>query len=211
MQQYGVSLMLLKRGPNALYQAWRWLSIAAACILYLHVYRPDAIAGFTPVSLQTIGLCLTVASMPFGLAFYAQVAKEPSISKTSRWYFLATFLILITSALDCVWGYPFFLVLIPRFIHDATAFTVYAVHDHNRNLAEHHNVIYRTLKPLHIPPVILCLPLAIALAWYFTAYQYDSGVVMFFLVVFMLLHYYMEGHMWKRGTPHRQNVSFKIA
>lgn len=38
MQQYGVSLMLLGRRANATFTIWRWASIAAACILYLHVY-----------------------------------------------------------------------------------------------------------------------------------------------------------------------------
>lgn len=211
MQQYGISLMLLKRPANIAFVAWRWLSIIAACVLYLHVYRVDAIAAWTSVSLMFIGKALVVASLPFGLMFLAEALKAPGISKTSKWYFVATFFIVPASCVAAMIGYPFFLVLIPRFIHDASAFTIYAAHDHNRNLTTHHNVIYRALKPLRVPPVILCIPLAIALAWYFTAYQYESPVVMFCLVVFMLLHYHMEGHMWKRGTPHRQNVTFRIA
>jgi len=211
MQQYGISLMLLKRPANKVFQLWKWLSIVAACVLYLHVYRANALAAWTDVSLLEIGTALVACSVPFGLYYFWVIAKDAAISPTSKRYFLATFLIVIASCVACVIGYPFFLVLIPRFIHDATAFTIYAAHDHNRNLTAHHNVIYRAFKPLHISPVILCLPLAVALAWYFTAYQYDSPVVMYCLVVFMLLHYHMEGHMWKRGTPHRQNVSFRIA
>lgn len=167
----------------------------------------EAILGLT---FQQMGLALTLACMPFGAWFYRQIAKDPSVSRTTRIYFLATYAIIPATCAACLAGYPFLLVLIPRFIHDATAFAVYAVHDHNRNLTTKHNVIYRVLAPLHISPALLCIPLAIGLSWYFTANQYESVPVMIFLLFFALLHYYMEAYMWKREAPHRQNVIFKV-
>ena len=211
MQQYGVALMFAKRRPDASFQLWRWLSIAAGGFMYLSVYRPDLMVPYTNLSLQAFSVIVTAFSMPFGAWFFWKViAPAADMSKTTKWYFAATYAIIPATCVACAFGYPFLLVIIPRFIHDATAFTVYAVHDHNRNLTTKHNIIYRLLAPLHISPALLCIPLAIALSWYFTANQMESVPVMAFLLYFALLHYYMEAYMWKREAPHRKNVPFNI-
>lgn len=210
MQQYGISLMLLKRPPNPVFLVWRWMTIAAASMIYLEVYFP-ALRQFVqlPVTLDMIGTWIIIISAPVGGIFLYQVLKSEA-SLTAKLYFLGTYLMIYTSCAFYHWGYVFFLFLIPRFVHDATAFTVYAVHDHNRNLVTPHNWIYRVLKPLHISPVILCLPLGIGIAWVLTVNQ-QNLLAAFFISVFAFLHYYMEGHMWKRNAPHRQNLSFYSA
>lgn len=205
MQQYGIALMFAKRRPDMAYQIWRWLSVAAGGLMYLSVYTP----GFQNV--QALSVVATAISMPFGAWFFWRIAQDPQLSKTTKWYFAASYAIIPATCVACAFGYPFLLVIIPRLIHDATAFTVYAVHDHNRNLNTKHNLVYRLLAPLRVSPALLCLPLAIGLSWYFTAHQYESAWVMAFLLFFALLHYYMEGYMWKRGMPHRENVVFHIA
>jgi len=165
---------------------------------------------YTNLSMMDLSLILTVACMPFGAWFFWQMCQDAAVSKTTKIYFIATYAIIPATCLAGAAGYPFLLVIIPRFIHDATAFAVYAVHDHNRNLTTKYNVIYRVLAPLHISPALLCIPLAIALSWYFTANQMDSTWVMGFLLFFALLHYYMEAYMWKREAPHRKNVAFRV-
>ncbi|MCB1538421.1 MAG: hypothetical protein H6865_06975 [Rhodospirillales bacterium] len=211
MQQYGVSLMLMGRRPDLLFRIWRWVSILAAGMLYLDVYRPYAFQAYTHVTPQVLGGILTLLALPFGLGFYVMARRAGAISVWSQAYYLASVAIVPVSCFDSFWGYPFMLVLIPRFVHDATAFAVYAVHDHNRNLAARHNWLYRVLAPLGVSPAILCLPLGVALAWGLTAYQDQSMTVMYALVVLMLMHYGLEGVMWKRGSPHRRNTPFHIA
>ena len=207
MQQYGISLMLLKRPPNRIFQLWRWLTIAGSALIYLEVYFPvlrDMIS--LPVTLDIVGTWLIVISAPFGAWFMLDVFKSDA-TKTAKLYFAGTYAMLYISCLFYHWGYLFFMFLIPRFVHDATAFTVYAIHDHNRNLTTYHNWIYRVFKPLHISPVILCLPVGIAVAWVLT-FNSQNLIAAFFISTFAFLHYYMEAYMWRRNAPHRQNLSF---
>ncbi len=212
MQQYGISLMLLKRAPDRAFQWWRWLSISGASLMYLQVYYPP-INDYLPEgsSMDVLGTLLLLASLPPGLVMLARVMRMEGPSVTSKAYFVSTFLMIAVAAGFYHTGYLFFMFLIPRFVHDATAFTVYAVHDHNRNIEVRHNLIYRVLKPLHIPPAVLCLPVGIAIAYVFSSNEASSVVAAACVSVFSFLHYYMEGHMWKRGTLHRQYAPFHVA
>lgn len=211
MQQYGISLMLLKRRPNLVFELWKWLSISGGGLLYLDVYLPSALARFTSLSLGDAGAVLMALSAPFGLYYFFQISRAKDITWVSKLYFFGTYLILLSSCFYYMAGYMFLLVLVPRFIHDATAFTVYAVHDHNRNLVVTHNWFYKVLKPLRVSPLILCFPLAIALGWWLTMNQNIYLPAMAVVVILTLMHYYMEAYMWRRGMPHRDNVPFRIA
>lgn len=211
MQQYGISLMLMKRRPDLIFQFWRWLSLGAGAFVFLSVYRPDEVLAGTDIGWQAGGYMMLFASIPFAVIFYFMQVHKPDVSLTSRLYYIASCAIVISACVACSLGYPFIMIIIPRFIHDATAFTFYAVHDHNRNLQASHNWLYRALKPLHVSPVTLCLPLSIALTWYLAKHEYDSIPVMIFLLFITLVHFHMEGYMWKRGTPHRQQIAFKVA
>lgn len=211
MQQYGISLMLMKRRPNLIFQFWRWLSLAAGASVFLGVYRPEQMIDGTNIGWETGGYIMLFLSIPFAILFYWQEMRGDDISRTSKAYYVMSCLIVVAACFASSMGYPFIMVMIPRFIHDGTAFTFYAVHDHNRNLETSHNWLYRVLRPLHISPLVLCLPLSIALTWYFAMHEYDSLPVMIFLLFITLVHFHMEGYMWKRDTPHRKHVSFKVA
>ncbi|MCB1538420.1 MAG: hypothetical protein H6865_06980 [Rhodospirillales bacterium] len=214
MQQYGISLMLVRRGPDRVFQVWRWLSIAGAGMIYLKVYYPPldyALHDDWGIALDTSGIALIAASLPFGLWSLARVVRDPAPSLYSKAYYAGTFCMTALSAAFYQAGYVFFLFLIPRFVHDVTAFTVYAVHDHNRNLEVRHNRIYRALAWTRVPPALLCVPLGIGIAWLFSNRDGGSTALAAFATMFSFLHYYMEGYMWKRGTPHRQNAPFRIA
>jgi len=211
MQQYGISLMLMKRRQNIVFQFWRWLSLAAGATMFLSVYRPTATWPMTNIPLDMAGYMLLLLAMPFAVIYYWQHVRGPDVSATSKTYYIASCAIVVAACAACAAGYPFFLIMIPRFIHDVTAFTFYAVHDHNRNLTTSHNWLYRWLRPLHISPLVLCLPLSVALTWYFAMHEYNSFGVMIFLLFITLVHFHMEGYMWKRDTPHRKNITFKVA
>jgi len=205
MQQYGISLMLLKRRPDMNFQAWKWLTIVGSSMIYAEVYFP-VLRNYLDLPYDLVGTGLIIISAPLGLVFLWNAWRSDA-TRTAKWYFAGTFAMLYIACLFYHWGYLFFMFLIPRFVHDATAFTVYAVHDHNRNLVVTHNWLYRVFKPLHISPVILCLPLGIAIAWMLTVNQ-QSLIAAFFISIFAFLHYYMEAYMWRREAPHRKHLAF---
>jgi hypothetical protein len=100
-------------------------------------------------------------------------------------------------------GYSVFVIMVPRFVHDITAFYIYAVHDHNRNLQARHNYIYRSFS--FLSPLILCPALAIVLS----AVLGPNTWFVAPLIIITLLHYYTESFIWRGDTPHRRQIAFQ--
>jgi hypothetical protein len=223
MQQYGVSLMLLGARPDGYFAVWKWLSILCSATVFLFIYNllpthyigmdePTAIRYFTPV----VGVVFAI-SVVCALIFLANVRKtNPKVSALAQAFFVANiFMLALCFVLFMLpgTGYRFWIVVIPQFVHDLTAFAVYMVHDHNRNrpvTGGRKNLIHRACSILSLDPFFVVFPLAISLASWLTLYRWENELVGFVTAVFTLLHYYMEGHMWKRGTLHRQNVRFVV-
>jgi hypothetical protein len=130
-----------------------------------------------------------------------RIAKD-SKSPKGTLYLYANLAMLV--AVYAFWelGYAVFVIMIPRFVHDITAFYIYAVHDHNRNLQTRHNYIYRSFA--FASPLILCPVLAIAMSAVLESYVWFVAP----LLIITLLHYYTESFIWRGDSPHRRQVAF---
>ena len=204
MQQYGISLMLLSKKPDNYYKGWKYLSLIGSTILYVLIFGGNF---FTPEMVRwanLIVLVVLVAALPFVAGMIKGVPNDKP--PVNRWYFYSTILMVYVSWALYVGGYPFFAVLIPRFIHDVTAFSVYAVHDQNRNTPVIHNMFYKALAFTKIPPAVSCVPLSIVLGIIFGVLQNEYPVMSNFNFTVVLLHYFMEGYIWKSGSLHRNSL-----
>src|SRR5690606_38352385 len=105
-------------------------------------------------------------------------------------------------------GYALYVILIPRIIHDVTAYMVYVTHDRNRTGEAPVNRLYQLARSTLRSPVIL-LPLTfVGIAYQLTDYQqHDLASILVLTVSF--LHYYFEGFIWRGGNPHRRYVTFR--
>ncbi|MCB0360942.1 MAG: hypothetical protein KDD44_14940, partial [Bdellovibrionales bacterium] len=105
--------------------------------------------------------------------------------------------------------YSFFLILLPRVIHDLTAFAFYMVHDANRNAGSRSpNLIYRFLRFSRISPAVLGPLLALGIALPITL-QSSQQVGLQIIFVLASTHYLTETVTWRRGTPHRLQISVR--
>lgn len=165
-QQFGIGMMLMKAKPGTnLYQAWRLTATVAATSMYMLVFaRPNfesvKFDGFTlfDVTLVIAAIFVVVSSV---IGFLLTRDSKRSLG---TFYVYGNIFMLLTTLLFSFLDYGFFVILIPRAIHDLTAFMIYSVHDQNRNREIKHNYFYRFLSFLPIPPLLLCPILAIALA-----------------------------------------------
>ncbi|GAA6135171.1 hypothetical protein NBRC116188_19610 [Oceaniserpentilla sp. 4NH20-0058] len=207
-QQYGLSLMMMQRPANLNYQFWRWSSVLVATILYIHVFMKGYIYKMTVFTLPLADVLLyiaallmivsTIAGMKIGLS---------SNTKLGRYYVFGNIAMVIACYFCLEMGYSVFVILMPRVIHDITAFMIYSGHDQNRNANGYKNFIYGSLSFLKIPPRFLNPILAIviaALVDYFAGYR-TMGMIIIFCGLF---HYYMEGIMWKGNSIHRKSLKF---
>jgi hypothetical protein len=199
-QQLGVAISMMKIRPGKLYNPFRWCASIAGAFLFAFAYV-DGDLYFAGVRFGVLFELLTAVSVAIACVLGYRLAKDSKNRKGTL--FLYSNLVMLV-AVYAFWelGYTIFVIMVPRFIHDITAYYIYAVHDHNRNLQTRHNYIYRSFS--FLSPLILCPALAIVL----TAVLERNALFVAPLLIITLLHYYTESFIWRGDTPHRRQVAF---
>lgn len=199
-QQAGLSLVFGAKFSKA-FGAWRALPVLFITMGHMAVYYPDLIAFMDGWS----GPLLTVLVSSFVLLSFYLYGRIPSVR--GKLYFAATSATFVGSYLLYLWGYPLFSILLVRFVHDVTAFIIYAAHDHNRAVAGKTNLIYRFF-PKRVLPVFLATPLLAIMLGYVITHPPFSHTGFMLILLLGIAHYYIESFVWKRDTIHRSHVSF---
>lgn len=199
-QQAGVSKSLM-RGSNSYHLYWQWSGVLISTLIYLAIYSQFNFGISEYQFFNTM-----VWGVIFIFSFFGWLAVSASKTTIGKAYFWNTHFLPIA----CFWfmslGYPILAVALPRIVHDITAFVFYVTHDHNRSLHTKSNLLYRYTSAVGLPIVLVSPVLAILLAYPLQStglYYY----VLPLLMVFGLMHYYIESFIWKRGTPHMQEIA----
>ncbi len=208
-QQLGLTLMMLGRRPDRLFTCWKWLAIMAGFAIYINVYGMRflgdwallGINGYQLMSLLAAGLCAGVLLLSWRLA---RLAKRG----VGRWYLWANAAMLVSALVINEVGYTLFVILIPRVIHDLTAYSVYITHDRNRNRAGDGSWCYRLTHASGWSPFIVLPVSSLLVAYALNSYQHFAWINILILTL-SFLHYYFEGFIWRGPNPHRQYVAFK--
>ncbi len=199
-QQTGLTQLMLQQSGK-LFVWWKWVLVLGATTLYLSLY-PSVLSSF----LSTFALPLLLSSSLVAILM-AYVLTRGTTSLVGRWYAWLTTALIPLSVLMLYLGYPVFAILIPRAVHDLTAFVFYLTHDLNRNSTDIHNFLYMPfIEPrtiLLLPVLMLCFSVGIVYAL-FQAPLIGGSI----LVVCSVVHYYIESFMWKKGSPHRAQIAF---
>jgi hypothetical protein len=207
MQQYGIGLMMLWLKPDSGYHYWRISSIIGASLLFLLVYSREHIPSDIITFIKAIITVSIVFSWWFTFGLYGKAKEKDSAQGIAFWYFVGNSCMMTVCYLFFLSGYHAFVIVIPRVIHDITAYIIYTVHDHNRNRDKPNNIIYAPFIAAGIPALLLCAPISIGIGYVLMRYHSQGFIttLVFFLIFF---HYYIEGHVWRKGTPHRRHVGF---
>jgi len=171
------------------FTVWRWLLVAAFTCGGVGIDYPSA---RLPASvLQGVSLLMV---MPVLLRCR---------HRTGIYYIAGTQGTVMIAALGIAIGYPFFTALLPRVVHDVTAFVFYVVHGHNRNRQQQPNMLLRMLSFTQVPVAVLVVVVPILLN---CALGYAHLPTTSIIITLSMFHYFTEGFMWKRGAPHRKHV-----
>lgn len=199
-QQIGIGRML-NRQKDQLYEVWSWLFLVGSFLVAAKIGFPavdltSSVRTGIDIALLFIVICAASLSMSI---FYR--LKSPA----GRTYIMLNTLLLVTSAACVSAGLPFFAILLPRVVHDITAYMFYVNHDRNRNASESRNLVYRYTVP-YFSVAVVCIVFSMSLAAWVTFtptyYAFYTGVALAFL------HYTTEAFVWKRGSHHRQHLFF---
>lgn len=216
-QQHGVARGMCQL-PNWAFHSLLWLSVSAGLLIYIGVFLHNSLETETLEQLKNVSGVLTICLVL--LAFVCQRDVPTYFGKTFLW---ANVFLVVSSFYFYSEGYYFFAILIPRLVHDATAYIFYVTHDFNKHAVEPKNGLYRFAKKYSISIFILLPVLTFASAFVLQAYG-DVAIAWFTREIFgveihkvitlgvigylSLMHYFSESITWKSGSPYRQFISF---
>lgn len=208
-QQLGLTLMMMGTPPSRTYRLWKWLLIIAGVAIYMNVYGERYLGNIWlgNVSLYD-ALTYTAALISAALIVLAIRLTPTSRHRIGVWYLWGNVALILSTLLIQEVGYSLFVILIPRVIHDVTAYIVYITHDRNRNKHEPVNSIYRLTSFTRLSPVILLPLLSIGFAFVLTSYR-QYALISILILTMSFLHYYFEGFIWRGANPHRRYVNFR--
>lgn len=130
-----------------------------------------------------------------------------------------TYLILNVAMLfSMVWfvklQYHFLALLVPRLVHDISAFSFYSIHDANKNFPKSKSFLYKTLKldrfGLTKPVLALIItPLVAILCSLPFVLNIQIKEISYFLSGIGFLHFYTESFSWKKDSVQRKYLKIK--
>lgn len=194
-QQTGIAAMIA-RNRSWEHEGWRWACFVVATLLYVAVLVGDRNLAALVVRAAAVVVPLLVLS--------GALALRRARTGIGKAYIAANTAMVITCYGLLAFNLPFFLILIPRVVHDVSAFFFYVAHNANRNAIAPVNPLAR-LRAVTGLPEYLWTP-AVGVTCTALVTFLCSDWMMYILPSMALFHYYFEGIMWKSGAPHRRYI-----
>ena len=217
-QQHGIAKAVCRLPGWAFY--WiLWLSVTAGIFIYMGVFLKNSLDAQQASWVSLIAGVLTI-----GLVLSAVLCQRYIKTTFGQYFLWANVFLIVSSFYFYSQQYYFLAILVPRLIHDATAYAFYIAHDYNKHYPHAQNRLYQSAKRCHLH-VFIVLPLAsFGLTYLLQAYgdEWVNVITRFFfdaeiykaitlgvIGYFSLMHYYMEAFTWQAGSPLRHYIRFK--
>ena len=217
-QQHGVGRGIYQL-PTWAFYLLLWLSIAAGISVYMGIFLKNTLTVQQAewVKQAAGGLVISLLLSTFWCQKYVK-------TRFGTMFMWANSLLIVSSFYFYTQQYYFLAILIPRLVHDATAYIFYVTHDVNKHAGHPQNFLYRWSEKIKLN-VFVVLPL-LSFALTFLLQEYGDQLVnaltefLFGMEIrqvvsvgligyFSLMHYYTEAFTWKYGSPYRKYIRFK--
>jgi hypothetical protein len=202
-QQLGIGLIISKTKPTRIFKYYKVICVASAYSMFVLVLFSN---GFSRTQSWIISagyctvFCLLVAACLLGLRL------SNNQCYLGKYYIFLNLNMFISVYLFAYFNYDIFALLIPRVIHDLTAFCIYANHDTNKfqlsKNTQQINTIYSLFHKTKLPIYVLSPTVGISIA--FLINNYLGMFTIYVLFVCDFLHYYVESFIWKNRGTHRK-------
>ena len=216
-QQHGVARGIC-RMPLWAYTLLLWLSVAGGFFIYVGIFLNHSLDAQQAqwIKLLAGGFCLN-------LVVIAVLCQRYVATSFGKWFLWSNVLLVLSSFYFYLQQYYFFAILVPRLVHDVTAYVFYVTHDYNKHHGHPQNFIYRLTERHHLPVFIVLPVLSFFLAFMLQAYgdnamnaitnflfgmEIRKAVTLGVLGYLGLMHYYTEAFTWKQDSPYRRFISF---
>ncbi len=216
-QQHGIAKAVC-RLPSWAFYLQLWLSVSAGIFIYMGIFLKNSLEPDQAALVLQVASALTMA-----LVISTLVCQRYVPSRFGQYFLWANTLLVVSSWYVYSEQYYFLAILMPRLVHDITAYSFYVSHDVNRHGEQPQNNLFRAATAFRLP-VWLVLPLlSFLLTYLLQAYGDDlvnlllqtlfatqiyKAVTLGFLGYLALMHYYTEAFVWAAGSPLRRYIRF---
>ncbi|MEQ1484844.1 hypothetical protein [Methyloglobulus sp.] len=216
-QQYGVARGLCGL-PDWAFKLLLYLSVMAGVAIYVGIFLRNSL------EIEHVFWVKNAATMGCLMLLVAAVVCQHYVTTSfGRWFYWSNIFLVITSFYLYQQQHYFMAVLVPRFVHDATAYVFYVTHDYNKHHRQPQNFIYRyaarcNLHVFIVLPVISFFLTFLLLAYgddavnfitrYLLGVEFYKVITLGFLGYLALMHYFMEGLTWQKDSPYRKFIAF---
>lgn len=216
-QQIGVGRGVY-RLPDWAFYLVLWLSVAAGIFVYIGIFLKNSldVQQVEWIRLIAGGLCA-------GLVCSVLLCQRYATTAVGKCFLWGNVFLVLSSFYLFVQQYYFLAILVPRLVHDATAYIFYVVHDYNKHHSCPQNVMYRWAARCRLP-VFVVLPLcSFLLAFVLQTYgdnavngltgflfgiEINKAITLGLIGYLSLMHYYTEAFTWKQDSPYRRFIAF---
>jgi hypothetical protein len=163
-QQHGVARGVC-RLPSWAFYLLLWLSVAAGLVVYIGIFLKNSLDAQ-----QTEGIKQIAGLLCAGLFLIALYCQRYVTTAFGKWFLWSNIFLVLSSFYLYVQQYYFLAILVPRLVHDATAYIFYVTHDYNRHHNHPQNFIYRYAERWNLNIFIVLPVCSFALAFVLQAY-----------------------------------------
>jgi len=216
-QQHGIAKAVC-RLPNRAFYIQLWLSVSAGIFIYMGIFLKNSLE---PEVAQWV---LQVATVLTGGLLISTLYCQRYVPSRFGVYFLwANTLLVLASWYVYREQYYFLAILMPRLVHDTTAYSFYVSHDVNRHSETPQTGLFRLASRCRIPVAVVLPVLSFLLTYLFQVYGDDlvnlilqtlfstqiyKAVTLGLVGYLALMHYYTEAFIWAGGSPLRRYIRF---
>lgn len=216
-QQIGIAKAAC-RLPNWGFYLQLWLSVGAGCLIYLGVFLNNSLEEEQSRWILWLASVLSIALVPATM-----LLQRYTSTPMGRGFLWANTLLVVGSWLVYLQQYWFLAILMPRLVHDITAYSFYVSHDVNRHGDQPDTGLFRLARSCRIPPQMVLPLLSFLLTYLLQAYGNDAvnfitqtlfateihkAVTLGLIGYLALMHYYTESFVWSAGSPLRRYIRF---
>ncbi len=216
-QQHGIGKAVCRLPTWAFY--WMlWLSVSAGIFIYMGIFLKNSLDVQ-----QVIWVKLIAATLTMGLVLSSVLCQRYIKTSFGKYFLWANTLLIVSSFYFYTQQYYFLAILIPRLVHDATAYVFYVTHDYNKHHQIPQNTLYKYAARCHLHVFVVLPLLSFALTYLLQAYgdEWVNIITQFFfgteiykaitlgLIGYLsLMHYYTEAFTWQANSPLRRYIRF---
>ena len=127
-------------------------------------------------------------------------------NRQGKLFLAANVALVLTAVLALYTGFPLFVILLPRIVHDTTAFIIYINHETNRSTPRRKLFLYRAIPSLPIWATLLTF----SLLWGAALTYSGTWITVWIAIGLALVHYLTEAFTWRHGSLHRKYLRLAI-